>query len=66
MDRKEANVTIKKKAMLFTLFAFLILIGGCGTVKKSWSSMGNSAKKSWNSIGSSVKEADQWIRDNLW
>ena len=57
MGTKEEEV-IKKGFALFILFAFLILISGCETVKGAC----EGAKRDWES----AKKIDDWMQKNLW
>ena len=57
MDKKEAAV-IKKGLALFILFAFIVLVGGCETVKGAF----EGAKKDWQS----AKKIDDWMKKNMW
>lgn len=53
---------IKKGAILFVLSVFLILIGGCETIKGALKGATEGAKRDWES----AKKIDSWIRENLW
>jgi len=49
---------IKKRAALFILLIFIIMLSGCETMKGA----AGGAKKDFQAL----KKADQWMRDNLW
>lgn len=56
---------IKKATLFFVLSAFLILIGGCETIKGAF----EGAKRDWESAtgrGTALKNADEWMQKNLW
>ena len=62
MGKKIGGLMIKRTAIFFILSIFLILIGGCETIKGAFSGAADGAKKDWKA----AKQADQWMRDNLW
>lgn len=53
---------IKKCLALIGVFAYIILVSGCGTIKGAAEGAAVGAKEDWEAL----KNADQWFRDNLW
>lgn len=53
---------IKKGALLFILFSFLVLIAGCQTVTGAVKGGAEGAKKDWESL----KKANQKMEEVLW
>lgn len=58
MDKVKGRFMIRKAALFFVLSVFLILIGGCETIKGAF----EGAKKDWQA----AQRVDDWIQDNLW
>jgi predicted small secreted protein len=58
MDKKQGGLMIRKRAALFILLIFIIMLSGCETMKGA----AGGAKKDFQAL----KKADQWMRDNLW
>lgn len=49
---------MRKGAILFFLFVFLALVGGCETVKGAF----HGAQKDYQS----AKKVDDWVKEHLW
>lgn len=52
----------KKCAAAIVLLGFLILIGGCETVKGTFAGAANGMKRDWQAL----QGADAWMREILW
>ena len=52
----------KKGILLFVLFAFIVVIAGCETMKGTAKGAAEGAKKDWQA----AIKADEWIKKNLW
>ena len=62
MDRKRGKLMIKKGAIFFVLFIFLILASGCETVGGAAKGAGEGAKTDWENM----QKLDARMREVLW
>lgn len=59
---KEEGVMIKRALANFVLFAFIVLLLGCETIKGAGQGAVEGAKKDWQAL----KKADDWLKKNAW